>query len=284
MIKRAAVLMMLVCSLALPFAAGQERKEFADYKDMRAYLGELFQQKKFAEAASLLESVLDRFPDNLAANTFNLAAARVNLGENDKAVEALEEGLRRGVFYGLWDFVAKFWDPLRETPRFQGFPQGQPGPRRRGPEQGRHADRGRYARGLRPVPEVPPLHRPARRRRIHRRVQAPLDLVPAPVRVHHGLRPIDAGGEHAGFPLAGRLPDPARRRGRLQAGPRKVSRRRRAGPHRRLLVGRIRRDGRGFRKPVPGPRLRRPVSGRPGDAPRRGHRVGDGPRACAGRS
>jgi acetyl esterase/lipase len=107
--------------LAGAFALAQEKRDFADYKEMRAYLGELFQQKKYAEAAALLESVLDRYPANVVANTFNLAAARVYLGQNDRAVEALEEGLRRGVFYGLWDFIAEFWDPIRETPRFQAF-------------------------------------------------------------------------------------------------------------------------------------------------------------------
>jgi predicted esterase len=121
MTKRIAVLVVLLCSFVRASAAGQERKAFADYKEMRAYLGELFQQKKYAEAAALLEGALDRFPDNLVANTFNLAAARAYLGETDKAVQALEEGLRRGVFYGLWDFIAPFWDPLRGTPRFQAF-------------------------------------------------------------------------------------------------------------------------------------------------------------------
>lgn len=102
-------------------ARGQEKKEFADYGEMRAYLGELFQQQKYAEAAALLESVFDRYPANVMANSYNLAAARVYLGQNDKAVEALEVGLRRGIFYGLWDFVTEFWNPIRETPRFQAF-------------------------------------------------------------------------------------------------------------------------------------------------------------------
>jgi acetyl esterase/lipase len=116
------IVVMIVLSLLTGAPArGQEKKEFADYKEMRAYLGELFQLKKYAEAAALLESVMDRFPANVLANTFNLAAARVYLGENDKAVEALEEGHRRGVFFGLWDFIAEFWNPLRETPRFQAF-------------------------------------------------------------------------------------------------------------------------------------------------------------------
>jgi predicted esterase len=119
--KRLTALAFILGSLTGLFLAGQEMKGFSDYKEMRAYLGELFQQKKYAEAAALLESVLDRFPANVMANTYNLAAARVQLGDPDRAVQALEEGHRRGVFYGLWDFTVAFWDPIRETPRFRAF-------------------------------------------------------------------------------------------------------------------------------------------------------------------
>lgn len=122
MSKRRWIVLIIVLSL-LPGAIvlAQEKKDFADYKEMRVYLGELFQQKKYAEAAALLEGVLDGYPANVLANSFNLAAARVYLGEADRAVDALEEGLRRGVFYGLWDFVGEFWNPIRETPRFRAF-------------------------------------------------------------------------------------------------------------------------------------------------------------------
>jgi predicted esterase len=119
--ERGIVFVLLLGLLTGIAARGQEKKEFADYKEMRAYLGELFEQKKYAEAAALLESVLDRYPANVMANTFNLAAARLYLGLNDQAVGALEEGLRRGIFYGLWDFGAELWNPIRETPRFQAF-------------------------------------------------------------------------------------------------------------------------------------------------------------------
>jgi predicted esterase len=119
--QRWAVVVILLGLVSGTVLSGQEKKEFAGYKEMRAYLGELFQQKKYAEAAALLDSVLDRYPANVMANTFNLAAARIYLGQHDKAVEALEEGLRRGVFYGLWDFIAEFWNPVRDTPRFQAF-------------------------------------------------------------------------------------------------------------------------------------------------------------------
>jgi len=114
-------LTIVLCSAALIPPQGQEKREFASYKEMREYLGQLFDQKKYEEAAVLLESVLDRFPDNVLANTFNLAAARLYLGDTDKAVQALEEGHRRGVFYGTWDFGAEIWDKVRNLPRFEVF-------------------------------------------------------------------------------------------------------------------------------------------------------------------
>ena len=88
---------------------------------MRAYLGELFEQKKYAEAAAMLERVLDRFPDNVRANTFNLAAARALMGQPDKAIDALEDGLRRGAFYSRWDFDGAVMAPLKQHPRFAAF-------------------------------------------------------------------------------------------------------------------------------------------------------------------
>ncbi len=114
-------LTIVLCSAALIPLQGQEKREFASYKEMREYLGQLFEQKKYEEAAVLLESVLDRFPDNVLANTFNLAAARLFQGDAEKAIQALEEGHRRGVFYGTWDFGAEVWDKVRNSPRFEAF-------------------------------------------------------------------------------------------------------------------------------------------------------------------
>jgi predicted esterase len=114
-------LTIVLCSAAFIPLQGQEKREFTSYTEMREYLGQLFDQKKYAEAAGLLESVLDRFPDNLLANTFNLAAARLYQGDVDKTIQALEEGHRRGVFYGVWDFGAEIWDKVRNLPRFEAF-------------------------------------------------------------------------------------------------------------------------------------------------------------------
>ncbi len=113
-------LLLVVVSL-LAGGAGQDKREQGTYQDMRAYVGELYQQKKYAEAAAVLERAIDRFPDHVRANTYNLALMRVLTGEHDKALQALEEGLRRGVFYGLWDFDRAIMVPLKARPGFNGF-------------------------------------------------------------------------------------------------------------------------------------------------------------------
>jgi len=120
--KKTLVAMSIVLFFSVgPGVAGRQKPAFATYREMRAHLGQLFEQQKYAEAASLLESVLDLFPENVLANTFNLAAARAYLGEADKAVAALEEGHRRGVFYGTWDFGGDLWTPFKGSPRFDAF-------------------------------------------------------------------------------------------------------------------------------------------------------------------
>jgi len=102
-------------------AQAQDTRETGSYAEMRAYLGELFEQKKYAEAAGMLERVLDRFPDHVRANTFNLAAARTLMGQPDKAIDTLEDGLRRGAFYSRWDFDGAAMAPLKHHPRFAAF-------------------------------------------------------------------------------------------------------------------------------------------------------------------
>ena len=120
--KKIVVLLCLAAFLSAGSpGAAQEKREFSSYKEMRDYLGELYNQKKYAEAAALLESVLDRFPDNILANIFNLATMRLFQGDVDKAMAALEEGHRRGVFYGLWDFTAELWTPLKKHGRYEAF-------------------------------------------------------------------------------------------------------------------------------------------------------------------
>ena len=95
--------------------------QFSTYEDMRKHLGELFQQKKYEEAAELLEWALDRFPDHLLANTYNLAFMYLNLEEFEKSAQALDYGLDRNIFYSRFALGGEGWAPLRETDGFQKF-------------------------------------------------------------------------------------------------------------------------------------------------------------------
>jgi predicted esterase len=117
------VVAVVVGTLSTLTAHPQNPRETGSYAEMRAYLGELFEQKKYAEGAAMLERVLDRFPDHVRANTYNLAAARLLMGQPDKAIDALEEGLRRGAFYSRWDFDGAVMSPLKQHPRFPAFLQ-----------------------------------------------------------------------------------------------------------------------------------------------------------------
>jgi len=112
----------LLITVALPgLAVAQDPREQGSYAEMRELLGELYQQQKYAEGAALLERVLDRFPDHLLANTYNLAIMRSLAGDPSAGVAALEEGLRRGAFYGLWDFDGLVLAPLKAAPEFAAF-------------------------------------------------------------------------------------------------------------------------------------------------------------------
>jgi predicted esterase len=116
------VALAILIALLLPLVAlAQDPREAGSYAEMRAYLGELYEQQKYAEGAALLERALDRYPDQVLANTYNLAILRGLAGDPGGGVEALEEGLRRGVFYGIWDFEDELLAPLKAHERFADF-------------------------------------------------------------------------------------------------------------------------------------------------------------------
>ena len=92
---------------------------FADYETMRAHIGQLYQQRQFAEAAEVLDKALLLFPDHLEANTFNLCLMNVHLNRLEKALEALEYGHDHGIWYGKYTFLADVWKPLTENDGFE---------------------------------------------------------------------------------------------------------------------------------------------------------------------
>jgi predicted esterase len=101
------------------FAAWKAKDQWSSYEEMRAHVGQLYQEEKYAEAADVLEKAIDLFPDHLRANTYNLALMYVKLGASDKGIEALRKGLARGIWYGKHDFFAEVWKPLKENEGFR---------------------------------------------------------------------------------------------------------------------------------------------------------------------
>jgi predicted esterase len=122
--KKVYVIMAILMTV-LPFLGGQEKEatKFATYQEMRAHIGRLYQQEKYAEAAEILQKALKQFPDHLHANTYNLALMNVQLKEYKKALEALDYGLEKGIWFGKYDFYAEMWAPLKETEGFESFEQ-----------------------------------------------------------------------------------------------------------------------------------------------------------------
>ncbi len=89
------------------------------YQEMRAVVGELFGQRRYADAAAILAGAVARYPDHVLANTFNLALMYASLGDGEEAARALEDGHRRGVFYGKWSFEGAPWDTLGGVASFR---------------------------------------------------------------------------------------------------------------------------------------------------------------------
>lgn len=116
---------MAIIMMVLPIFGGQEKEatKFATYQEMRTHIGKLYQQEKYAEAAEILQKALKQFPEHLHANTYNLALMNVQLKEYKKALEALDYGLEKGIWFGKYDFYAEMWAPLKEAEGFESFEQ-----------------------------------------------------------------------------------------------------------------------------------------------------------------
>src|SRR3989442_14271180 len=70
-------------------------KSFDDYQTevFRLYL-----EKKYADSLKVALEVANQFPDRTARTTFWIACLNARLGKLDEALEALDEGLRKGAW------------------------------------------------------------------------------------------------------------------------------------------------------------------------------------------
>ena len=269
---------LLAAMLAGIPGAAQEKREFSSYGEMRTYLGELFGQKKYTEAAALLESVLDRFPDNVLANTYNLAMARLFLGDLDKATQALEEGHRRGVFYGIWDFAAGPWDPVRSTPRFEAFLK----------ENRSRVEQAQSKASMRIEVATPASYDPAKRYplfiALHGGGESLADFKPlwTSPRLRGEFLTVYVQSSQVASMKGFHWQDIAVTRRDLEAAYKRalegIPRGRRAGDHRRLFLRRLRLARRRFEELPAREGLRRPLPRGAHDDRRRGHPGRKGPR------
>jgi len=76
--RRLILVLAVVAGTLSPLVAGpQDRREQGTHAEMRASLGELFERKKYAEAAAMLERVLARFPDDVRSTVASSSALAV---------------------------------------------------------------------------------------------------------------------------------------------------------------------------------------------------------------
>jgi len=113
------VVWLVVVSLVLPGADTPADEEA--YTAARRQVGTLYQQKKYAEAARLLEEMLVRYPAHRHANAYNLALMYGFLGNLDRGVEVLRAALDAGVWFGKYDFAPEPWAPYQDYMPFQEF-------------------------------------------------------------------------------------------------------------------------------------------------------------------
>lgn len=116
-------LVLLILVLASCVSAGEPEQVpvFSDYAPMRAHVGYLFGEQKFAEARSVLSAHLAVFPDHLEANAFNLACMHVMLKEYEEAVQVLNQAGDQGIWFGKFNIQTELLAPLFDRPAFLEF-------------------------------------------------------------------------------------------------------------------------------------------------------------------
>ena len=124
--KRTQVVLGCLLCMTLSLGAGtssqtQDEFPFDNYQDFRAHLGKIFQEKKIEEAVRLLKIALQKFPDHLEANAYNLAFMSGQLKDYETGVKALQYAHKKDVWFGKYVFNAAMWEPFKEREDFQQF-------------------------------------------------------------------------------------------------------------------------------------------------------------------
>jgi tetratricopeptide (TPR) repeat protein len=70
-----------------------------EFLDFQSRLFEFYNQQKYKDALAVAEEVAARFPERRDRTSFWVARLQTRLGEYDKAVESLRQGLRESVWW-----------------------------------------------------------------------------------------------------------------------------------------------------------------------------------------
>ena len=78
----------------------------------------LYLEKKYADSLKVALEAAEQFRDKTARTTFWIACLNARLGRLDEALEALDEGLRKGAWWHEDTLSDADLDPIRRTPEF----------------------------------------------------------------------------------------------------------------------------------------------------------------------
>jgi len=112
---------LLTTSWSAPLYGKNQKKEdkLAEYTKIRTKFGQLYQQKKYAEAVTLLEKNIQRFPDKILANSWNITVTYVQMKKYKRAIKYLKKALDKGYWFNIWAFESDFFKPLKKYKSFQ---------------------------------------------------------------------------------------------------------------------------------------------------------------------
>ena len=120
--KKSAVFIFFLLGGLIWSGLPQEKIPFSSYQEMRKHVGDLYNQKKYGEAAELLREAINQFPDHLFANSYNLALMYGYLGEHEKGVKVLLFCLEHGLWFGKYAFFDDgAWGSYKKLQSFQAF-------------------------------------------------------------------------------------------------------------------------------------------------------------------
>lgn len=99
--------------------SAEQRTEEERYQVFRTELIELYNAKKYDEAADLIERNFDAFPGKEMNMAYNMALICKDLGDYKKGIEYLERAHEKGLWFSIYAFQGEFWEPYRDLEGFR---------------------------------------------------------------------------------------------------------------------------------------------------------------------